>query len=52
MKKDEFNNKIKISKETSIAIEGVSEAYKNQGRKLEEKDKNKLIKYLKTLNRE
>lgn len=47
-----FSEEIKVSKEIQEAINGVSKRYKEQGRKLEEEDKNKLVIYLNKLDQE
>lgn len=47
-----FSKEIKVSKEIQEAINEVSETYKEQGRELEEEDKNKLTIYLNKLDKE
>ena len=47
-----FSKKVKVSPEIQEAINKVSEAYRKQGRKLEEEDKNKLVIYLNKLDKE
>lgn len=49
---NKFKDSIKVSPEIQEAINKVSEAYRQQGRKLEEEDKNKLVIYLNKLDKE
>ena len=49
---NKISKEIKVSPEIQEAINGVSEAYRKQGRKLEEEDKNKLVIYLNKLDKE
>lgn len=52
MANNNFKERIKIDDDIKIAIDGVAEAYRQQGRKLEEEDRKKLERYLRKLNKE
>lgn len=49
---DRIREEIKVSPKIQEAINKVSEMYKQQGRKLEEEDKDKLVIYLNELDKE
>lgn len=49
---DRIREEIKVSPKIQEAINKVSEMYKQQGRKLEEEDKDKLVIYLNKLDKE
>lgn len=49
---DRIREEIKVSLKIQEAINKVSEIYKQQGRKLEEEDKDKLVIYLNELDKE
>lgn len=49
---DTIREEIKVSPKIQEAINKVSEMYKQQGRKLEEEDKDKLVIYLNELDKE
>ena len=49
---DRIREEIKVSPKIQEAINNVSEIYKQQGRKLEEEDKDKLVIYLNELDKE
>lgn len=52
MKNKDFKENIKVDENVLEAVENVSKIYKEQCRVLEQKDKEKLIRYLTNIDKE